>query len=250
MTDRTMYDGVPADAGAIARLPNIDMVAGYDDGNFAWSSSEWNLFPHAYHVHIAVFASTNSGHVIDCENGDATPDQAAAWVRMRKAAGLERPTIYCNLSTAQAVRTATGNLLLGQDYDMWVADWTGSPHEIVFADGRKAAATQWASLSDHDVSTVYDSGWPHVKSSDPNPPPSQGPYRHTVPSGSTATLDDIALDRNWSLDKLVAFSLQNLDPPHAAVLNAYVALDTACQAAPGTQRPVAPTGLVYYTVNP
>lgn len=247
-----MYDGIAGDAAAIARaFPTAPMVAGYDDGRFAWGTAEWNLFPHAFHIHIAVFASTNSGHVLDVETGDATPDQAAGWIRMRKAAGIERPTIYCNLSTAPAVRVATGSLILGQDYDMWVADYTGSPHEIVFPDGRKAAATQWQSFSFYDASTVYDDAWPHVKSSGPPPPPPPNgpPFRQVVPAGNVATLEDIAIDRGWALDKLVAYSLPNLDPAHAAVLNTYLALFNACTAAPGTSKPVAPTGLVYYTVN-
>lgn len=150
---RTMYDSVTA-----PELPRgAEMVAGYVDGRYAWSAADWELFPDSEKVRVAVRASTDSGDVIDCETGDATPAEAAAWVRMRRAAGLHRPTVYCDLSEVPAVRHAAGSLVLGRDWDLWVASWDGS------ASGPYpgAAAKQYRSTAAYDVSAVYDDGWPH-----------------------------------------------------------------------------------------
>jgi Fibronectin type III domain len=159
-----MYDGINALAAGIAKsFPNAAMVAGYVNGTYAWTDAEWNLFPHATHVSISVTASANEGDVLDVESGDATPAQTAGWIKQRKASGYYRPSIYCNLSTVPAVREGTGAYILGQDYDIWVADWTGSPHEVT-APGTPTAtcsATQYENTDNYDVSVVYDSGWPH-----------------------------------------------------------------------------------------
>jgi hypothetical protein len=159
-----MYDGINSLAAGIRqRFPDAAMVAGYIDGRFVWTQAEWNLFPHALHVLVAVSSSTNAGDVIDCEAGDATPAEAAAWVRMRRAAGYYRPTIYCSRSVIPAVRQATGNLVLGRDYDIWCADYTGQPHQVT-APGSPAAncaATQYLNTNAYDASIVYDDGWPH-----------------------------------------------------------------------------------------
>jgi hypothetical protein len=159
-----MYDGINALAAGIAKsFPNAAMVAGYINGTYAWTQAEWNLFPHATHVTISVTASADAGDVLDVEAGDATPAQTAGWIRNRKASGYYRPTIYCSRATIPAVRQGTGAYILGRDYDIWVADWTGSPHEVT-APGTPSAtcsATQYENTSAYDVSVVYDAGWPH-----------------------------------------------------------------------------------------
>ena len=171
---RTMYDGVRSLAAGIARqFPNAAMVAGYLNGLYAWTSAEWGLFPHAEHVTISVTASADAGDVLDVERGDATPDQAAGWIDRRKASGLHRPTIYCSRLTIPAVRQATGTRLLGIDYDIWCADYTGSPHEVTApgVPARLCAATQYESTPGWDASAVYDDGWPHRAAPVPPQPP-------------------------------------------------------------------------------
>jgi hypothetical protein len=154
---RLMYDGIRSLAAGIHHsFPTAEMVAGYDNGRYAWTTAEWNLFPHAVKVHISISASANTGDVLDVEQGDATPAQAKAWIEMRKRAGLWRPTIYCSRSVIPAVRQATGNLVLGQDYDIWAADYTGQPHQVT-----GCAATQYINTPGYDASIVHDDGWPH-----------------------------------------------------------------------------------------
>jgi hypothetical protein len=187
-----MYDGINALAAGIARqFPDAAKIAGYVNGSFAWSQAEWNLFPKADHVTISVTAGANAGDVLDCEAGDATPGQTAGWIAMRKAAGLYRPTIYCSLDAIPAVRAGTGSFVLGKDYDIWVAQYTGVPHEIA-----GCAATQYESTANYDISIVYDSGWPHRKA------PAQSPVTNPVtgpaaPGGLSVTLHGFIADFGW-----------------------------------------------------
>jgi hypothetical protein len=154
---RLMYDGINSLAPGIARaFPDARMVAGYLNGRYAWSQQDWALFPHADHVTVTV-SNRNMGDVLDVETGDATPSQTAGWIAMRKAAGLFRPTIYCSLATVPAVRVGTGSYVLGEDYDLWVADYDGSQESPC----PLAVAKQYEDASAFDVSVVYDDAWPH-----------------------------------------------------------------------------------------
>ena len=120
----TMYD--MADAGTRIPTNNPTAVAGYIDGNFRTYHALVARFPHAKHLAIAVFASTNDGHCLDVETGDATPAQAPGWVRKRHAAGIKRPIIYANESTMPAVEAALRNDGIKRDeYMLWVAAYNG-----------------------------------------------------------------------------------------------------------------------------
>jgi hypothetical protein len=113
-----MYDSTTA-----ADIPfDAPIVAGYVDGIFRWSDADWARFPNARKVRIAVFAFTDDGEVLDVEAGDATPEQAPAWIRKRQAAGLAVPTVYCNRSALGAVEAACAGLA----HDIWLATLDGA----------------------------------------------------------------------------------------------------------------------------
>lgn len=150
MTYRLMYDStnpelIPASAA---------MVAGYINGSYAWQPWAWARFPHAIHVTINVNGNlADGGDVLDVERYDATPEMVPAWVKGRKAAGARWHAVYCSLSKLDAVRAACQ----GQDvpdFGIWVAEWTGQPHEIAGTVG-----TQFASLTSYDLSAIYDATW-------------------------------------------------------------------------------------------
>jgi hypothetical protein len=155
---RTGYDSVNP-----AAIPmNAAVVMGYVDGPYAWTPLEWSWFPRAVRVRIATRASTNSGHVLDVEQGDATPEQAVQWVRMRRAAG-EDPSVYCNAATWPNVRAAFGAAGVPEPH-YWIAHYDGST-----AIPAGAVAKQYndppGSGGDYDISAVADY-WPGV---DPKP---------------------------------------------------------------------------------
>jgi hypothetical protein len=176
-----MYDGINSLAAGIAReFPHATKIAGYDNGYYAWTQAEWDLFPHADHIHISVTASASTGDVLDVEIGDATPDQTHGWISMRKSAGLFRPTIYCSLGTVPAVRNGTREYILGKDYDIWVARYDGSTLNVYTG----TVAKQYAALTDYDLSVVYDTNWPYRKAPAPPQPTSGWPANVVLVHGN------------------------------------------------------------------
>ena len=115
----TVYDSVTAND-----IPtDTPVVAGYDEGDYTWKDSDWNRFPNARHIHIVIHATTNKGDILDCENGDAEPQECPSWITMRRNAGHRNPGIYCNDSTYWIVRQA----FIDQHISMppfWLAAWT------------------------------------------------------------------------------------------------------------------------------
>lgn len=176
---RTMYDAVtpsniPADA---------QMVAGYVDGRYAWTAADWARFPHAVKVRIAVFPTTDDGHVLDCENGDATPNQCPGWVKMRRAAGAD-PTIYMSLAIRNAVVAAFQSQGVAQpSYGYWIAAYPGNGANLYPGD----VAHQYADPGPVDISVVADF-WPGVDVVPvPVPHPAPHPLVH-APDGNPFTI--------------------------------------------------------------
>lgn len=152
------------DSAVAVRIPaTARRIAGYIDGPYAWTPAGWDDRPGALAATIATRATTNAGDVLDVEKGDATPDQAGDWIRRRKQAGLWVPTIYVSRASIPQVRQGTGTYQLGKDYDIWVADWTGSPHLVTAAGPGlelPCAVTQYENTPLFDRSAVYDPRWP------------------------------------------------------------------------------------------
>jgi peptidoglycan hydrolase-like protein with peptidoglycan-binding domain len=179
-----MYDGINSLASVIHRdFPHAVLVAGYANGSYAWTEAEWGLFPASAQVTISVTASADAGDVLDVENYDATPAQTQGWIRMRKASGYYRPTIYCSLDTVPAVRGGTGPYVLGKDYDLWVASYDGSTASPYTGSSVK----QYESTANYDLNIVYDGGWPYRTSPVQPVKPSAG---EVWPAGAVYSIAD------------------------------------------------------------
>lgn len=166
---RVMYDGTNDDAAAIAvQARPGDLVAGYVDGLYKWSDADWSRFPTAVKVRIAVFSSTNDGHVLDVERGNATPAQSVDWVLLRRAAGVD-PTVYMNLSTWPVVRAAFQARGVPEPH-YWVADYDGVAVIPAGAVAKQYADDQLLGVP-WDISVVA-AYWPGV---DPAPIPAPDP---------------------------------------------------------------------------
>lgn len=149
-----MYDSVTASA-----LPtNAALVACYINGPYANEAAVRARCPHATVVRISVRASTNDGHVCDCEAGDLTPAQAVAWVVMRRKAGAD-PTVYCNASTWPTVQAAFRNAGVAQPH-YWIAHYDGST-TIPAGAVAKQYQDPPKSGGNYDISAVADH-WPGV----------------------------------------------------------------------------------------
>ena len=127
-------------------------VAGYVGGNWPDYAREVQLFPHAHHLSIAVNASEDAD-CLDVERGDATPEQAPAWVKRQAARGVKRPVVYSSLDNKPAVLQALTSAGATRDqYRVWTAHYTDVSHVEPGSD-----ATQWTDHAlgrDLDESTV------------------------------------------------------------------------------------------------
>lgn len=150
-TSRVMHDSITA-----RNIPaSAQMVAGYVDGAYVWSAADWGRFPNATKVRIAVFASTNDGHVLDVERGNATPEEAPGWVLRRRAAGVD-PSVYCSESAWPIVRAAFAAAHVPEPH-WWIAAYPGIGATVYPG----AVAHQYADLGPYDLSVVADC-WPGV----------------------------------------------------------------------------------------
>ncbi|EOD63156.1 hypothetical protein H480_38505 [Amycolatopsis vancoresmycina DSM 44592] len=185
-----MYDAVTA-----ANIPgDALMVAGYIDRIVLapWTDADWMRFPRAVKVEIVKKASSNRGHVLDVEPGDARPDEAPGWVRMRRAAGAD-PTVYCSWSAWPTVRAAFAAAGVAEPH-WWIARYDNDP---TIPAGAVAKQYRGDVAPGFDVSAVADY-WPGV---DPAPggngsPTEQGEDEDmmrvdckAIPSNGFATLD-------------------------------------------------------------
>ena len=187
---RTMYDAIYP-----ANIPtDAQMVAGYIDGRWAWTAAEWALFPNAVKVRIAVFPSTNDGHCLDIEPGDATPAQGPAWVVMRRNAGVD-PSVYCNTATWPAVRAAFAAAQVAEPH-YWIAAYPGNGPNLYPG----SVAHQYANPGPVDISVVADY-WPGV---DPAPTASARP---TISPPTAATIDPFQED---PMDRLIIACYRDL----------------------------------------
>jgi hypothetical protein len=147
MYDSVNLSGIPRGATA---------VAGYVGGNWATYSAIPKFFPKARRLSIAV----NAGEDADCldiERGDATIQQAPAWVKRQRSRGVKRPVVYTSLANARALLAelkAAG--IRRKDVRLWIAHYTGRPHRCSplchFGFWTRADATQWVSMQHYDCS--------------------------------------------------------------------------------------------------
>jgi hypothetical protein len=172
---RLMYDSVTPSA-----IPTTAaMVAGYVDGRYAWSAADWARWgTGTVKVRIAVFPSTSDGHVLDCETGDATPDQCPPWVLMRRRAGVD-PTVYCSEAWWPYVINAFKSQGVPEPH-YWVAAYPG-PGPVLYPG---SVAHQHTDAGGYDLSVVADY-WPGVD----------------APQGGPVTPDEILQLLNYPIQR-------------------------------------------------
>lgn len=104
-------------------------------------------FPKAVILTIAVTAEQDA-ECLDIEKGDATPEQAPAWVKRQLARGVKHPKLYADRSTMPTLWAALQAAGIKRDQvKLWVADWTNVPHRPAGYD-----ACQWISTPGYDES--------------------------------------------------------------------------------------------------
>jgi hypothetical protein len=163
VTELTLYDAVDA-----AKIPKVaDAVAGYVDGRFRSLPALRRLHPIALWLSICV-ETTSQAMILDVEAGDATPRAGAAWIEQQRGRGVDRPVIYCSLSTVPELEHETESLQIQRrHWRLWVAHWTGRAHICTNACGvpmlEGPGATQYRNEPKlgYDV-TLTSSQWIHA----------------------------------------------------------------------------------------
>lgn len=140
----TLFDSV--DLGQIPA--GATAVAAYVDGKFANAAEARDRFPRARILTIAVFAD-HDADCLDIEDGNARPDQAAAWYLRQKARGARRPCLYASASLmhAQVIPAIQAAGIARGTVRLWSAHYTRVPHICGPASCRELATgadgTQW-----------------------------------------------------------------------------------------------------------
>jgi hypothetical protein len=120
------YDSI--DPSAIPRGSN---VAGYYDGEFAWTTTEVGNFP----GHILLSTLSNQAQhaeharALDVERFDATILDVVPFLLARIRFGRSDGTIYCNRESQPSVRRVIAldsRLILGHNCRLWVATLDGT----------------------------------------------------------------------------------------------------------------------------
>lgn len=152
---RTMFDSVTA-----ADIPrDAALVAGYGNGAYRWSLRDWALFPPARCVVISISASFFAAILLDVEFGDATPEQAPAWIPSSARTTGWVPTLYGTKTTLDRCRQLV--TAAGLECDYGLAEWTGVPHLPAGYAFCQYAAPGHGSPGHFDMSVVAD-WWPRA----------------------------------------------------------------------------------------
>ena len=130
-TPITMYDSVDP-----TQIPaNAQAVAGYVNGKWPTYPVIVKKFPRAFHLSIAVTAAFNAD-VLDVEQGDATIEEAPAWVKRQHGRGVKKPVVYTSVSeAARLMETMTRAGIPRAQYALWTAHYTKKPHRCSKACG-------------------------------------------------------------------------------------------------------------------
>jgi hypothetical protein len=175
---RLMYDGEYSGGWTVLQA-TVPYPGVFSYGN-AWTSTQIATLP-AGTVLIptdTTGSNPSTTRVLDVESKYVTSASiCATWINTRNgyAGGyaVNRPTIYLNKSgsyykgAADDVITPLANtygLHLGTDYDLWIADTSGSmPSSPDVTNSVPAVATQYASYSqtgyDYDLDIIWDATW-------------------------------------------------------------------------------------------
>ena len=177
MFDTTTPDEVPTG--------NVQAVAGYVGGHWPTYARLAQDHPQAHHLSIAVNAHEDA-ECLDVEAGDATPDEAPAWVKRQQGRGVQRPVLYASVSAMAAVLAALARAGIDRSQvRLWTAHYTGHAHLCTarcgFGFRWTADATQWTDRAlgrNLDESVCIDSFF------GPPPPPSDPQHYASYPHGS------------------------------------------------------------------
>jgi len=165
----------------------VEAVAGYVGGHWPTYARLVRDHPQAHHLSIAVNAHEDA-ECLDVEAGDATPDQAPAWVKRQQARGVRRPVLYASVSAMQTVLGALARAGIDRSQvRLWTAHYTKRAHLCSPACGfgfkSTADATQW---TDRALDRNLDESLCTDAFFGPPPPPPDPHHYESYPQGPFA----------------------------------------------------------------
>lgn len=185
---RFMYDSVHPEK----IRPDVELVAGYINGPYRWTSAEWARFPDSIRVEISVRSNEYIGTVLDVEPGAVwPPSEAVDWVIARRAAGII-PTVYCGYSNWAMVKAAFNARRVNQPL-WWVAKWDGDGTTIPHG----AIAKQYVNIEPlYDINVAEDY-WPGIDQPPNTAPKEDHMYTFELkPGTNTRDCVPIPVDRS------------------------------------------------------
>jgi hypothetical protein len=142
-----------ADSATPSHIPDNwpGAVAAYINEAYAWP--DWQVDRFRRVIRISVNgdpAQAAHARCIDVERFAATPADAPGFIRERIRLGHDDATVYCSRVAVPAVQAACQGL----PFRLWVAEWTGEPHQV---DGIDAWAVQFkgGTGAPFDTSIIY-----------------------------------------------------------------------------------------------
>lgn len=140
-----------ADSVTVSSLPDgFDLYAGYNDGRYKNVDQVKARFPTKTVLSIAVFPTDDVGDVLDVETGDATPEEAPAWIVRRRLDGHKGPLVYCSLALWATVGAQFDAQKVEQP-GYWLAAYPGPGPQLIQGNGH-----QWIDRGGYDESVMPD----------------------------------------------------------------------------------------------
>jgi hypothetical protein len=122
MRDSTTAGDIP--------VQGTELVAGYINGDFAWTQEHFNRFPGVPHVLIDIHGDNAHAGVVDVEPRCVEVAAAPGWVkaRHRLLPDAYPPVIYANRSTLTPLFNAleAEGLRVVRDFRLWIATLDGT----------------------------------------------------------------------------------------------------------------------------
>jgi hypothetical protein len=143
--DYTFYDStVPSE------IPAHQLIAAYADGDYKVPRS--SVSDPATVIWIDVNGGDANATALDVEPGDATPAEAAVWVRTRLTDHPDATAVVYTMRSEWAATKASVATLpasMQSKVRWWIADPTGVPHIVP-----GSQATQWYWGADYDINSA------------------------------------------------------------------------------------------------
>jgi hypothetical protein len=143
--DYTFYDStVPSE------IPAHQLIAAYADGDYKVPRS--SVSDPATVIWIDVNGGDANATALDVEPGDATPSEAAVWVRNRLTDHPDATAVVYTMRSEWAATKASVATLpawMQSRVRWWIADPTGQPHIVP-----GSQATQWYWGADYDINSA------------------------------------------------------------------------------------------------